>query len=141
MNPPRAGGAPPAPVAPFFVTQPSLPGSTALGSTVTVSLGSVSGVPYPALTGTLTRPGKSAVAVLDGYTFQIEASDQGGTITLDVTATNSAGSATARGEMAVASAGNSWNVTAGDGSVSIISSPFVPAPVASPSNQSILIGA
>ncbi len=46
------------------------------------------------LTGTLTRPGKAPAAVLDGATFQIEAADQGGTITLDVTAANSAGSVT-----------------------------------------------
>lgn len=86
-------------VAPSFVTQPALLGSPSPGSTITVSLGAASGTPAPTLTGTLTRPGKSAVAVLDGATFQIEASDLGGTITLDVTATNSAGSVTASGEM------------------------------------------
>lgn len=95
-NPSRAGGgAPPAQVAPAFTTAPSLTGSTALGSTITVSLGAASGTPAPTLTGTLTRPGKAAAAVLDGATFAVEAADQGGTITLDVTATNSAGSATA----------------------------------------------
>lgn len=83
----------PAPAPPVFTTQPALTGSTALGSTITVSLGAASGIPAPTLTGTLTRPGKAAATVLDGATFQIEEADQGGTITLDVTATNSAGSA------------------------------------------------
>lgn len=102
MNPPRAGGGtPPTQVAPAFTTQPALLGSTALGSTVTVSLGAASGTPSPTLTGTLTRPGKAAATVLDGDTFQIEAADQGGTITLDVTATNSAGSATASAALEV----------------------------------------
>lgn len=102
LNPPRAGGTPPpAPVAPTFTTQPALLGSTALGSTITVSLGT-SNAP---LTGTLTRPGKAAAAVLDGATFVIDAADQGGTITLDVTATNAAGSATASAAMAVPAAG------------------------------------
>ena len=89
-------------VAPTFTIQPSLTGSPALGSTITVSLGAASGIPAPTLTGTLTRPGKAAATVLDGATFQIEEADQGGTITLDVTATNSAGRATASGEMTVA---------------------------------------
>ena len=97
----EGGVTPPAPVAPTFTTQPSLIGSTALGSTITVSLGAASGTPTPTLTGTLTRPGKAAAAVADGATFQIEEADQGGTITLDVTATNGAGSATASATLAV----------------------------------------
>lgn len=82
----------PAPVAPTFTTQPALLGSTALGSTITVRLGGARGTPAPTLTGMLTRPGKAPVQVADGATFQIDAADQGGTITLSVTATNSAGS-------------------------------------------------
>lgn len=99
------GVSPPKTVAPAFTTQPTLIGSTALGSTITVSLGAASGIPAPILVGTLTRPSKAAVAVQDGDMFQIEASDQGGTITLDVTATNSAGSATASDAMTVSSLG------------------------------------
>ena len=92
-------------VAPAFTIQPALLGSTALGSTITVSLGEASGTPAPALTGTLIRPGKAAAAVADGGTFVIDAADQGGTITLDVTATNAAGSATATATLAVPAAG------------------------------------
>lgn len=82
----------PTPVAPTFTTQPALLGSTALGSTITVSLGGASGTPAPTLTGMLTRPGKAPVQVADGATFQIDAADQGGTITLSAVASNSAGS-------------------------------------------------
>lgn len=102
MNPPLAGGGgPPGQVAPAITTQPSLTGSTALGSTITVSLGAASGTPAPTLTGTLTRPAKAAVQVADGATFVVEAADLGGTIAVGVTATNEAGSATASAEMAV----------------------------------------
>ncbi len=49
-NPPLAGGGvPPAAIAPAFTTAPSLTGSTALGSTITVSLGAASGTPVPTL--------------------------------------------------------------------------------------------
>lgn len=95
---------PPVQVAPTFTTQPSLTGSTALGSTITVSLGIASGTPTPTLTGTLARPGKSPESAQNGATFEIEAADQGGTITLDVTATNSAGSATATATLDVPAA-------------------------------------
>ena len=78
-----------APVAPVFTTQPALLGTPALGSTITVSLGAATGT----LTGTLNRPGKAAAAVQDRDTFVIDAADQGGTITLDVTATNEIGRA------------------------------------------------
>ena len=105
----EGGVTPPAPVAPTFTTQPSLIGSTALGSTITVSLGAASGTPAPALTGTLTRPGKAPAAVGDGATFTVEAEDQGGTITLDGTATNSAGSATASATLDVPAA-SAWMV-------------------------------
>lgn len=92
-------------VAPSFAVRPSLTGSTALGGTVAVDFGVAAGTPAPSLTGTLTRPGKAPAAVLDGATFQIEAADQGGTITLDVTAANSAGSVTASAALAVPAAG------------------------------------
>lgn len=116
LNPPQGGGGtPPAQVAPAFTTQPALLGSTALGSTITVSLGAASGTPAPTLTGTLTRPGKVPAAVLDGATFSIEAADQGGTITLDVTAANSAGSVTAGATQAVPAAGPSTVQNVPDG--------------------------
>lgn len=88
-------------VAPSFAVRPSLTGSTALGGTVAVDFGVAAGTPAPSLTGTLTRPGKAPAAVLDGATFQIEAADQGGTINLDVTAANSAGSVTDSTSLAV----------------------------------------
>lgn len=84
---------PPAQIAPAFTTRPSLTGATALGGTVTIRLGVVSGNPTPTLTGTLTRPGSAAVAVVDGATFMVEAADQGGTVQLAVAANNSVGSA------------------------------------------------
>ena len=89
---PAGGTNPPAQVAPAFTTRPSLVGSTALGGTITVDLGAASGTPAPAITGTLTRPGRAAAAVQDGATFTVEASDQGGTVQVSATATNAAGS-------------------------------------------------
>ena len=88
-------------VAPAFTEQPALTGSTALGGTITIDLGAASGSPAPTLTGTLTRPGRAATAVVDGATFTIEAADQGGTVQLSVTAANTAGSAQATASLAI----------------------------------------
>lgn len=96
---------PPALTAPTFSTSPSLAGTTTLGSTITVRLGAASGNPTPSLTGTLTRPGKAAVAVQDGDTFVIEAADQGGTIQLAVAAANSQGSSQGSASLSVPAAG------------------------------------
>lgn len=98
------GGTQPAQVAPAFTTQPRLTGSTALGSTITLDLGAASGTPAPTLTGSLTRPGKAAVAVQQGATFVIDAADQGGTAQLVATATNSAGTVQATGTLVVPAA-------------------------------------
>lgn len=85
-----AGGGPTL-TAPQFTTLPSLLGSTALGGTVTISLGAASGVPAPELTGTLTRPGAQPVAVTDGQEVIITEDDLGGALVLDVLASNSQG--------------------------------------------------
>lgn len=95
---------PPAQAAPTFTTRPSLIGFTALGGTITVDLGAASGTPAPAITGTLTRPGRAAAAVLDGATFTVEASDQGGTVQVSATATNAAGSVQDSASVAVPAA-------------------------------------
>lgn len=86
-----AGGGGPAPSAPQFTTLPSLLGSTALGGTVTISLGAVSGVPTPELTGTLTRPGTQPVSVTDGQLVTIAEGDLGGNLVLEANASNSQG--------------------------------------------------
>lgn len=102
---PAGGTNPPAQVAPAFTTRPSLVGSTALGGTITVDLGAASGTPAPAIIGTLTRPGRAAAAVLDGATFTVEASDQGGTVQVSATATNAAGSAQDSASISIPAAG------------------------------------
>ena len=86
-----AGGGGPTLSAPQFTTLPSLMGSTALGGTVTISLGVASGVPAPELTGTLTRPGASPVAVTDGQQVTITEDDLGGDLVLAALASNSEG--------------------------------------------------
>lgn len=86
-----AGGGGPALSAPQFTTLPSLLGSTALGGTVTISLGAVSGVPTPELTGTLIRPGTQPVSVTDGQLVTIAEGDLGGNVVLEANASNSQG--------------------------------------------------
>lgn len=83
-----AGGGPTL-SAPQFTTLPSLMGSTALGGTVTISLGVASGVPAPELTGTLTRPGAQPIAVTDGQQVTITEDDLGGDLVLAALASNS----------------------------------------------------
>lgn len=125
-------------VKPVFVVQPSITGSTVLGSTVTVNFGTVDGTPVPSLTGVLTRPGKSAVTVLDGDTFQIEASDQGGAIMLDVTATNIASSVMASVTLAVPFP--TWSTEPTDGGI-LVAFSASPLPfTATPADGGILIG-
>ena len=94
-----------APAAPAFTTQPALTGGTGLGNTVTVSLGAARGTPAPTITGQLARPGRAPVSVVNGATFTIEASDQGGNINLVATATNATGSVQATRTLAVPAAG------------------------------------
>ena len=85
------GSVTPPDIAPNFTTLPSLLGSTSLGGTITVNLGSATGSPEPVITGTLTRPGASPVAVTQGQLITVQAGDQGGSLSLTATATNSAG--------------------------------------------------
>ena len=82
---------PPVDVAPNFTTLPTLLGSTSLGGTITVNLGAASGSPAPVITGVLTRPGASPVAVTQGQQITVRAGDQGGSMSLTATATNAAG--------------------------------------------------
>ena len=85
------GSVTPPDIAPNFTVLPSLLGSTALGGVITVDLGSATGSPEPVITGTLTRPGASPVAVTQGQQITVQAGDQGGSLSLTATATNSAG--------------------------------------------------
>ena len=85
------GSVTPPAIAPNFTVLPSLLGSTSLGGTITVDLGSATGSPEPVITGTLTRPGASPVAVTQGQLITVQAGDQGGSLSLTATATNSAG--------------------------------------------------
>ncbi|MEQ5793129.1 hypothetical protein LZ686_00575 [Paracoccus sp. NFXS7] len=80
--------------APQFTSMPSLLGSTALGGTITINLGAASGVPAPVLSGTLSRPGVSPVAVTQGQQITIASGDQGGSLSLTAVATNSQGTDT-----------------------------------------------
>ncbi|WP_277022286.1 BNR-4 repeat-containing protein [Paracoccus hibiscisoli] len=114
-----AGGGGPALSAPQFTTLPSLLGSTALGGTVTISLGSASGVPAPTITGTLTLPGASPVTVTDGQQITIAQPDLGGSLSLTAVATNSEGSDTETVSLAVPAiepaqfSPGDWSVTTG----------------------------
>lgn len=85
------GSVTPPDIAPNFTVLPSLLGSTSLGGTITVDLGAASGVPAPVITGMLTRPGASPVAVTQGQQITVQAGDQGGSLSLTATATNTAG--------------------------------------------------
>ena len=85
------GSVTPPDIAPNFTVLPSLLGSTSLGGTITVDLGAASGVPAPVITGTLTRPGASPVAVTQGQLITVQAGDQGGSLSLTASATNRAG--------------------------------------------------
>ena len=85
------GSVTPPDIAPNFTVLPSLLGSTSLGGTITVDLGAASGVPAPVITGMLTRPGASPVAVIQGQQITVQAGDQGGSMSLTATATNAAG--------------------------------------------------
>lgn len=98
--------APPTATAPKITSRPTLTGSTALGSTITIRLGTASGTPEPVLTGSLKRPGKAAQTVADGATFVVDAADQGGTVSLTVTATNSAGTVSDTASLAIPAAAN-----------------------------------
>lgn len=80
--------------APQFTSMPSLLGSTALGGTITINLGVASGVPAPVMSGTLSRPGASPVAVTQGQQITIASGDQGGSLSLTAVATNSQGTDT-----------------------------------------------
>lgn len=85
------GSVTPPAIAPNFTVLPSLLGSTSLGGTITVDLGTATGSPEPVMTGTLTRPGESPVAVTQGQLITVQAGDQGGSLSLTATATSSAG--------------------------------------------------
>lgn len=85
------GSVTPPDIAPNFTVLPSLLGSTSLGSVITVDLGAATGSPEPVITGTLTRPGASPVAVTQGQQITVQAGDQGGALSLTATATSTAG--------------------------------------------------
>jgi hypothetical protein len=87
------GGAAPALTAPTNLIPPSLSGTATQGETLTVTSGSWSGNPVPAVSRDWQRDGLSTGQ--SGPTYTLTAGDVGGTITVVETATNSQGSAQA----------------------------------------------
>ena len=86
--------------APANTSPPSISGTVALGSSLTASLGTWSGVPAPTLAVQWQRcdPQGNGCAPIAGETtttYTIQAADVGSTLRVQVVATNSAGSASA----------------------------------------------
>ena len=79
-------------IAPTNDVAPSIAGDTGLGDTLTVTAGTWSGVPAPALTYQWLRDGVE-IAGETGTTYDITLADSGALITVRETATNAAGSA------------------------------------------------
>lgn len=71
-----------------FLTLPSLMGSTALGGTLTVSLGTAEGTPEPTIAGSILRAGDNPVDVTDGQLITIDQDDLGNAIVLTAVASN-----------------------------------------------------
>lgn len=78
--------------APENVAPPSITGTANVGETLTGDDGQWSGTPAPTLTRRWNRDG-SAISGATGTTYDLVEDDEGAEITLTVTATNSAGSA------------------------------------------------
>lgn len=78
--------------APENVSPPSITGTAKVGETLTADDGEWSGTPAPTLTRQWKRDG-SAISGATGTTYDLVEDDEGSEITLTVTATNSAGSA------------------------------------------------
>lgn len=88
------GGTPPTPAAPANTALPVISGTPSVGSTITTSNGSWTGFPSPAFTYQWQLGGVNiGGATTSSYTVQ--ASDDDGLITCEVTATNTEGSAMA----------------------------------------------
>lgn len=84
----------PADVAPANTAVPVITGTTALGDTLTATAGTWTGTPEPTFTRQWTRNGTN-IAGATATTYVITAADQGTNVAVKVTATNTAGSATA----------------------------------------------
>ena len=84
----------PADVAPANTAVPVITGTTALGDTLTATAGTWTGTPEPTFVYQWTRGGAD-IAGATSATNVIVAEDQGTNIAVKVTATNTAGSATA----------------------------------------------
>ena len=84
----------PVEAAPANTAVPVITGTTALGDTLTATAGTWTGTPEPTFTYQWTRGGAD-IAGANAATHVIVAGDQGTNIAVKVTATNTAGSATA----------------------------------------------
>jgi hypothetical protein len=82
------------PVKPVSTTAPVLAGTTALGDTLTVTPGTWTGTPAPVVTRVWKADG-TAIAGASGLTYQITAAEQGKSVTVTETATNTGGSTSA----------------------------------------------
>jgi hypothetical protein len=81
-------------VAPSNTSPPTISGSASVGQTLTCSPGSWSGSPAPTFSYQWQRDGAD-IAGASGSTYVVQAADQGHTLTCKVTASNSAGQASA----------------------------------------------
>lgn len=79
-------------VAPFNIESPTVSGDAQVGETLTGTDGEWGGTPAPVLTRQWKRDG-SAISGATGTTYDLVEDDEGAEITITVTATNSAGSA------------------------------------------------
>jgi hypothetical protein len=97
------GGGPGEPAAPVNVALPEISGSPVVGSTLTGSAGAWTGVPYPTFAYQWQRGGVD-IGGETGSTYVVDALDVGENITVEVTATNSEGSAMAESAAVVGEA-------------------------------------
>lgn len=92
--------------APVFTVQPSISGTFAVGSTLTVSIGTITGFPTPSPAIQWLRNG-APIPNATGSTYQQVSADLGTRIDVDVTASNGSGStrATATGNIVAVASG------------------------------------
>lgn len=79
-------------VAPAFTVVPALSGTAKVGSTLTVTAGTVTGVPTPSRTRAWLADG-AAISGATGLTYVLTEAEEGKVITVRDTATNAAGTA------------------------------------------------
>ena len=84
-----------APVAPAFTANPVLSGTPTVGQQLTVTNGTATGTPAPTFTRSWLRDGVAISPAQTGTTYTLVEDDVDASITVEVTATNSAGTDTA----------------------------------------------